>query len=841
MNDNSICALLAAVAGLMAGFVPIQEARGQEEQARVEMYGRASAAAREFRDAVMKEERSAEEKAELARQPLSVIDELLQKDPQFGPASAWRGVVKEALGDAAGAVADYDHACDLSPESAPVWCLRGMSRAWKYAWSRDLPRWSFWKGIMDPVPMPVETKEETALREGALADLERMKTLSQDALLGAEDRRMGLASAALLRGDAAGCSEALETLKGLSTPGAAGIVALAHAGRKELDEAVAGASEVLVAWPMADEVRARRGLLRVELAFRMADAGKDPRDTLTAAVEDHSMVLKRGFDPARAHRDRGLAHTRLAAAQAQRGDNPTATCGKAVTDYGEALKVRPMWTEALVGRGVAAWTLGKAEEDHGADGRDNLRKALPDLDEAIVHDPEDLLALKARAVLRLTLGDAERMRFVDAREIFTKGIVDCDKVLGIAPNAQLVYYTRANLEVHLGNAEPVGSPEASADYERGIKDYDEVLKRTPEAGIVYTKRAAAFLKLGNALDPQGKDPRENYRRSIADCDEAIKRGSNQSTVYFDRGNARANLAAYEAAHEVDPRESYKTAIADFQEALKRNPAYWEASSMRATAWTGIADAEAKAGDDARESYKKAIDGYDESFKLFPNSSRFGRARALEKLAAAEEAHGDDPSATIDKAIAEYEADLKMHPGVWGTALAEGNLWLKKNDKARAIACFQLALKFSPGQKEVVDALLALGVEPAPEWAGITDEGDDAIQHGNYDAARARYEDGLAKATEADEQKPAARPKLQSAHYNLACIYALKSDGRESPKAEKKPISAEEASRLRERAFQHLRKAIDLGYTDAQHIGEDTDLVPLHDDPRWAEVLKSLAK
>ncbi len=41
---------------------------------------------------------------------------------------------------------------------------------------------------------------------------------------------------------------------------------------------------------------------------------------------------------------------------------------------------------------------------------------------------------------------------------------------------------------------------------------------------------------------------------------------------------------------------------------------------------------------------------------------------------------------------------------------------------------------------------------------------------------------------------------------------------------------------RDAAFRSLRRAVDLGFKDASHLQKDSDLEPLHDDPRWAEVV-----
>ena len=73
------------------------------------------------------------------------------------------------------------------------------------------------------------------------------------------------------------------------------------------------------------------------------------------------------------------------------------------------------------------------------------------------------------------------------------------------------------------------------------------------------------------------------------------------------------------------------------------------------------------------------------------------------------------------------------------------------------------------------------------------------------------------------------------------VYCLASAGKDSPAAGAKPVFVEESARLRERAFQHLSQAIELGYTDAEHLATDSDLVPLHDDPRWAELLQRIRR
>jgi tetratricopeptide (TPR) repeat protein len=76
----------------------------------------------------------------------------------------------------------------------------------------------------------------------------------------------------------------------------------------------------------------------------------------------------------------------------------------------------------------------------------------------------------------------------------------------------------------------------------------------------------------------------------------------------------------------------------------------------------------------------------------------------------------------------------------------------------------------------------------------------------------RYRDGLA----VDRRLVALRPRDPIAYYNLACSH----------------------SRLKQfgRAFTAIRRAIELGYRDLEHMQADPDLENLRKDPRWNDLL-----
>lgn len=79
--------------------------------------------------------------------------------------------------------------------------------------------------------------------------------------------------------------------------------------------------------------------------------------------------------------------------------------------------------------------------------------------------------------------------------------------------------------------------------------------------------------------------------------------------------------------------------------------------------------------------------------------------------------------------------------------------------------------------------------------------------------KGRMQDGLA----VDRQLVHVRPHDPTAHYNLACRYAL--------------------LKQRDKALTALRKAVELGYRDFEFMQEDHDLDSIRKDPRFRKLVK----
>ena len=86
------------------------------------------------------------------------------------------------------------------------------------------------------------------------------------------------------------------------------------------------------------------------------------------------------------------------------------------------------------------------------------------------------------------------------------------------------------------------------------------------------------------------------------------------------------------------------------------------------------------------------------------------------------------------------------------------------------------------------------------------------QLGSLYTSSAMYAEGL----KIDQRLAALRTDDPIVRYNLACSYAL--------------------LRQADKAFEALDEAIELGYTDADHMDKDEDLDNVRSDPRYAEAV-----
>ncbi len=314
----------------------------------------------------------------------------------------------------------------------------------------------------------------------------------------------------------------------------------------------------------------------------------------------------------------------------------------------------------------------------------------------------------------------------------------------------------------------------------------------------------------------------------------------------------------------DPREEYKVALLDYAMAGSSDSRDAGRAYNEACLHQSLADEEQAHGGDPSGNYQEALLGYDRALSINPKLAEAATNRALvyDSLGDAKRARGEDPSGEYEKALAGFDRALAANPNLWQAHNGRGFLMMTLKRHAEAISSFQAALASdgdgNSGLKEKWLTLIRLekqlqvleaklhALEAArsalvPAWVAQVSRASEAIRRGDYPTARRLDEEILTGASAEAEEDPALRTTLGTCHYHLACIDSLASAGRDGPQAEAKPVEEDEAGRLRERAFVHLARAIDLGGCDAMLLSADTDLAPLRDDAHWSDVVKRLPR
>lgn len=167
-----------------------------------------------------------------------------------------------------------------------------------------------------------------------------------------------------------------------------------------------------------------------------------------------------------------------------------------------------------------------------------------------------------------------------------------------------------------------------------------------------------------------------------------------------------------------------------------------------------------------------------------------------------------------------------------------DLLAQKGDLDGAIAACRRASELAPG--EGYDGALAALTDQrdrakaagATGWRLLDFLCAEAVGRDSYPRARVLAEDALAAAPAAGTWDDATRAEVRQLRYNLGCFFATACAKRGEAHAPRFEIGDEARARNREAAFDHLAKAVALGWKDPTRAEEDPDLAPLRDDPRW---------
>ncbi|MBV7330572.1 tetratricopeptide repeat protein [Chloroflexi bacterium TSY] len=379
-------------------------------------------------------------------------------------------------------------------------------------------------------------------------------------------------------------------------------------------------------------------------------------------------------------------------------------------------------------------------------------------------------------------------------------ISDYDQAISLNPNYATAYYNRGNTYYDLG------------DLSAAISDYDQAISLNPNYATAYYNRGNTYYNLGD------------LSAAISDYDQAISLNPNYATAYYKRGIAYRDLGDmitaivdYDQAISLNP--SYATAyykrgiaycvqgdiigaIADYDQAISLNPDFAMAYSDRGDAYCDQGDLSA------------AIADYDQAIKLAIHLPDKG-AQAYNNRGNAHRDLGD-----LSAAISDYDQAISLNPDFATAYYNRGNVHRAKGDLSAAISDYDQAislnLDYALVQSNRGDALRRLEQweEALAAYRQSVDLDADRFWDWVALAAVGRHAGNEAVREEAIEQ--ARRLVDPDDAYNMACVESIAGN--------------------REKALNLLAEALEKNPNQVDWARQDPDLLWLHDEPRFWELV-----
>jgi len=663
-------ALLAAAGGALVWAASVRARAIAEREAALETIGREVLG---FEEAVFRMPLSSEALREVAVQPFGLLEGLVRRAPEFGPAYAWRGAVKARLG-VAGASADFDRAVELAPDRPVVWYLRARETLERYASARGLPGGHIGFAGLVLQDAREETPEERNARARGLADLERMLACDRtEPHCGEPERRLARVLAALYAGRPAEALALVEGLEGTRARRLRGM-ALFH-----LQRFAAAAAELRAAageWPEHFDTWQSLGQAELGAAEARRREGGDPRAEFARAEDALSQACRLAPEAGWVRAQRGMLRTHLAGAMQDRGEEARVWLRGAIEDFGALDSAAAgMGFDLLTARG-AAWTrLAQVAALAGDDPEPILERALADLDEAVRRAPRNAAVRLNRGAAWAERASRDEALKRDAREAARRAVADYEAALRLPPDLEEARIGIVLALAQSASARASAGEDADADYAAVFAGYEALLGAAPADARLLRNRGLARQQQGDAFSGRGRDPRAEYRQAVADLEASLRAAPGLVTVRIDLAAARARLARSELEHGGDPRPEADRALMDLDAVLAHPGAPALAWENRGLLRLLLARARSGPGEDARAHLRAALADFDEAGKRDPGrvSTLRNRALAASEKAQWEAAAGADPKADLARARADADEVVRRDPATGASHLLRGQV------------------------------------------------------------------------------------------------------------------------------------------------------------------------
>lgn len=550
---------------------------------------------------------------------------------------------------------------------------------------------------------------------------------------------------------------------------------------------------------------------------------------------------------------RGMVTLNLGGWQLARGDAAAPeTLDAAVRAFQAGLALQERRPDGWVGLALAHQERGLMLDQLGQDPTPAWRSAIEACDRAAASSavPVDPRAYWARAAARYSLATRAGTAAAEVDAHFSAALADVKQAIGLQPRYADAWIQRGMTEAALAHRRVERGEEVGDAFSQAVEHLSHALEINPRSAFAWLNLSHARRNRASWYHQQGRNARAEALAAIEAACHAGEQRRGWADAHLACGLARLNLGLYESAEGRDPAESYRDAREDLLAATRANP-------RLAAAWRGAALARVNQaagmmnlGRDPGEWFDAALTEANEAIRLAPADPEAWLTRGL--------AYGN-------QAIWLADHDQETAGAAFGAARTDFDRLLEldpdsvagRQHRART-AFFQGQWEEDAGQDGLPSLRRALAdreqlAQRFPTTSGFPESVQDShraiaqvllrrgvaeIAVNRYQEARGPLEAALAEFDLIPDQ-PGDRPDRQTAHYDLACIFAMAAEGRAHPEALPMPPPAEQLAALRTAAFDHLRAAIKWGWEDAGHIETDHDLQSLRADPRWAELIGSL--
>ncbi len=434
--------------------------------------------------------------------------------------------------------------------------------------------------------------------------------------------------------------------------------------------------------------------------------------------------------------------------------------------------------------------------------RGQLRQDKGDLQSAI----EDFTAAVA---WRPTLSEGYRLRAGIHRELkdYEKARIDGETALRLRPGGVGALAERGALRM------------ATGDLDGAIRDYDDAVAADPESATIRNGRAIARGRKGDvageradlevAVRLKPDEWRFRFNRAICRHKQGDPAGALDDCAMILKGHpGNGNVRLWRARLRWDAGELLSS-LEDLDIVLKAEPLNLTARVVRGNVRRQSDDLEG------------AMVDFNEALRIDPKCVPALSDRGLLFVA-----RGD-----LRSAIADFDAALALDAKDIPSLVNRGRARLELGDAPGARDDFTRALQCGGPKWEhrgtIEGELRDAQAEVETPWFGFLKAGSRALRRRDHDAARKAFDAGLRiivgdpAALDAVLGDPAKLKLASGASYNLACYRALAGE--------------------REAAVAELHRAIDLGYSNLDHMTKDPDLTSLQESAGWREVVARLKR